>query len=130
MSSNWSPTARVELGASRYPARLLWLSGLSLVPVVWLVMWPIWAKGLLVLAIILLLRGWRVPTLTELRLREGALTLVGDRVQTLETPGRVIRLGPWLAMQTPQGWVHLFEDQASRSQLQPVYQWLWVNRVK
>ncbi len=130
MSSSWSPTVKVELGRSRYPRRLQWLAGLSLLPVVWLVMWPWWMKGLLVLSVLLLLRGWRVPHITRMQLRDNVLTVSGEREQRLERPGRVMRLGPWLAMQTPKGWLHLFEDQAPREQLQPIYQWLWVNRVR
>ncbi|WP_237440373.1 hypothetical protein [Alcanivorax sp. DP30] len=130
MSSSWSPTVKVELAPSRYPRWLQWLAGLSVAPVVWLVAWPWWAKSLLLLAIVLLLRGWRLPVIGMMELRESMLTVSTHKVQVLERPGRVIRLGPWLAMQTPKGWLHLFEDQAPPEQLQPIYQWLWVNRVR
>lgn len=130
MSSNWSPTASVDLQVSRYTRRLHWVAGLSLLPVVWLVSWPWWGRCLLALAIIVLLRGWRLPQIRQLQLRDNVLTVVAGEVQTMEKPGRVLRLGPWLALQTPKGWLHLFDDQAPRAQLQPVYQWLWVNRVR
>lgn len=130
MSSSWSPTVRVNLSPSRYSGWVGWLAGLSLLPVVWLVMWPWWAQGLLVLLIIMLLRGWRLPLIDELTLQDDTLMVAADTVQVLERPGRVLRLGPWLALQTPRGWLHLFEDQAPREQLQPIYQWLWMHRER
>ena len=129
MSSSWSPTVRVKLSSSRYPRWVRCLAGLSLLPVVWLVMWPWWAKGVLLLLIIVLLRRWRLPLIDELTLQDGTLTVSGVTAQVLERPGRVIRLGPWLALQTPRGWLYLFEDQAPRDKLQPIYQWLWMKRV-
>lgn len=130
MSSSLSPTVRAKLEPSRYPRQVRWLASASLLPVVWLVSWPWWGKGVLLLAIVLLLQRWRLAQITELELRDSVLTVIGDQVQSLEKPGRVYRVGPWLALQTPRGWLHLFEDQGSREQLQPIYQWLWVNRVK
>ncbi len=130
MSSSWSPTASVKLGGSRYPGLWRWVVGVNLLPVVWLVSWPWWARAMLLAVIVLSLCRWRVPLINELHLREGVLTVVARQVQTLEKPGRVLRLGPWLALQTPKGWLHLFEDQASREDLQPIYQWLWVSRVR
>ena len=56
------------------------------------------------------------------------LTVMGEHTQVMEQPLRVIRHGPWLAMQTPKGWLHVFADQASVAELQPFYQWLWTNR--
>lgn len=102
----------------------------SMLPIAWLVVWPWWAVAALIVAVVVVTLRWRVPQPRELQLRDHQLTVVSEQVQTLERPGRVLRLGPWLAMQTPKGWVHLFDDQAPQDQLQPIYQWLWVHRLK
>ncbi|MCG8394560.1 MAG: hypothetical protein MI745_15895 [Pseudomonadales bacterium] len=99
-----------------------------MVPVVLTSQVPWWASVLLLAALPLLLRGWSPPQPRRLELRDGVLTVIGRRVQVLDKPGRVLRLGPWLAIQTPKGWLHVFEDQAPRQELQPFYQWFWANR--
>lgn len=128
MSLPWSPRKKLELTPSRYPARLKWLAVMGVVPAILLTQMPWWALVLLLLVLPLLVRGWQPPQLSQMELHEQGLTLIGRHWQELEQPRRVLRVGPWMAIQTPKGWLHLFDDQAPRAQLQPFYQWLWTNR--
>ena len=132
MSLPLSRYARIELSASRYPATLKWVAmAVASIPLL-LSTLPWWASGALVASLPLLLQGWRPTEVRTLAMQDGALWVSSHRKvqQQLERPGRVLRLGPWLALQTPRGWWHLFEDQAPLEQLQPYYQWLWLNRQR
>ncbi|MEQ3723317.1 hypothetical protein [Alcanivorax sp.] len=130
MSSAWSPRRKVKLASSRYPARLRWLAiGLAALVVV-LSPLPGSATLLLLVALPWLVLGWRLPQPETLELHAQTLTVAGKHTQVMERPLRVIRHGPWLAMQTPKGWLHVFEDQAPVAELQPFYQWLWVKRKR
>lgn len=128
MSSAWSPRRKVKLAASRYPARVRWLAALLVVPAIVLSQLPGWAMLLLLVALPVLVRGWRLSQPVGLELHAQRLTITGRHTQVMERPMRVIRHGPWLALQTPKGWLHVFADQAPVAELQPFYQWLWVNR--
>ncbi len=130
MSSAWSPRRKVELAASRYPARLRWLAALLVMPAIVLSQLPGWAMLLLLGALVVLVWGWRLRQPVALELHAQTLTVMGKHTQVMGRPLRVIRHGPWLAMQTPKGWLHVFEDQAPVDQLQPFYQWLWVRRKR
>ncbi|EKF73946.1 hypothetical protein A11A3_11332 [Alcanivorax hongdengensis A-11-3] len=118
----------LDLGESRYPRRLaqlsLWLCTLALV----LAPLALWWKLLLWVLAVGALRTWRPALVRRLYWRDGELTVTGAQVHTLAPPYRLVRLGPWLGLQTRRGWLHLFADQASAGDLQPFYQWLWVNR--
>ncbi|PWG73782.1 hypothetical protein DF186_21265, partial [Enterococcus hirae] len=59
MSLPWSPRRKVELGASRYPARLRWLAMLGAAPAIVLMQAPWWVSGLLLAALPWLVRGWQ-----------------------------------------------------------------------
>lgn len=128
MSSAWSPRRRVKLGASCYPMRLRWLAMLVVGPVIVLSSLPGWAMLVLLGGLPVMLLGWRLPQPEALELHAQTLTVMGKHTQVMEQPLRVIRHGPWLAMQTPKGWLHVFADQAPVAELQPFYQWLWTNR--
>mgnify|MGYP000297723156 FL=1 len=128
MSLLWSPRKKVELNPSRYPARIRWLAMAVVAPAVLLAQVPWWASALMLVALPLLVWGGRPAQLAQMELHEQRLTLIGRHWQELESPRRVLRAGPWMAIQTPKGWLHLFDDQAPREQLQPFYQWLWTNR--
>ncbi|MGB1923013.1 MAG: hypothetical protein ACPHM2_07285, partial [Alcanivorax sp.] len=109
MSLPWSPRKKLELSPSRYPARLKWLAVIGVVPAILLTQMPWWALVLLLLALPLLVRGWQPPQLSQMELHEQGLTLIGRHWQELEQPRRVLRVGPWMAIQTPKGWLHLFD---------------------
>ena len=117
MSSPWSPRKKLELNPSRYPARLRLLAVLVVAPAILLAQVPWWALVLLLAALPLLVRGWQPAQLSQMELHEQRLTLIGRHWQELERPRRVLRAGPWMAIQTPKGWLHLFDDQAPREQL-------------
>ena len=128
MSLLWSPRKKVELNSSRYPARIRWLAMAAVAPAILLAQMPWWASVLMLLALPLLVWRWRPAQLAQMEIHEQRLTLIGRHWQELESPRRVLRAGPWMAIQTPKGWLHLFDDQAPREQLQPFYQWPWTNR--
>lgn len=130
MSSGWSPRRKVKLAASRYPARLRWLAALLAAAAIVLSQLPAWAMLVLLGVLPVLVRSWRLPQPEALELDAQGVTIIGRHKQVMERPLRVIRHGPWLAMQTPKGWLHVFADQAPVAELQPFYQWFWVKRQR
>ncbi|MDX1805208.1 MAG: hypothetical protein R3292_14150 [Alcanivorax sp.] len=122
--------ARVELGDSCYPRRLAGLSLLLTALALALTSLPWWWMVLLWVLAAGVVRRWQPPLVRQLYWYEQQLSVTGRHAQLLLPPYRVVRCGPWLALHTPRGWLHLFADQAPAAQLQPFYQWLWVNRCR
>lgn len=120
---------RLTLSKSRYPGRLKAVSLLLVCPAILAMSVPLWGQALTFLLVLIAVRYWRLPVVRQLQWQgDGTLRVTGKRAQQIAPPYRVWRLGPWFALATPHGWLHLFADQASNERLQPFYQWLWVNR--
>lgn len=130
MSSRWSPLANLTLADSRFPHYLRAMSALLVGAAVGVTPLPLWCALLSVVVTQYALRDWQPRLVSQLRLENSGLWVTSDAlgVQLIAHPERVLRAGPWLALQTPKGWLHVFADQAPLARLQPFYQWLWLEQ--